>query len=435
MASREERQQKLREYLCGVDEVAPDADVIEAMITVLNTNGVFVPQDLVGVTEEEVAGCWPSDNPDGKTSGPPLGRRAFLRRAARLANTTLSTSAPSGSGGATAMELSLPGGAAQPQQPVCKAAPELQELLGVANAMDIATELSATVAESDSVADILSSCNCNLADLSYLNIPDESIFRAMKADSLHSAKASKQKFTYIDLCSKVLLPMWLPYDAVGGRVPAQQQQAEASSSTLEALSTALQHSKPAHRTFRSYQQWLSCFLRYAVVAIGTGQLTLSQVISYLATITRLSEESRIRGQAMLAVHYDAEFRRSVAARAKCGDKVDLDKEFAKIDEDILEASKAKLRLSNQHRDDGSGPPVGADAKAAAASQKMAAQLEATKKELREARQQQQNRVMAASSPNKSGNDRQEYSDRQTKRFTRFKQMQTWKKSKSGGKGK
>ena len=416
----------LRAFLKSVDSVAPDDDIIEAMVAKLAVNGITGKEDLIGCTEEEVGAVWDASGP-----GPVLGRVAFLRRAARLANmqappTSVSTSSQ--------LEQSS-------SQSKVQATSEMVEMLGATSALEIAQQLAGMKGggtEMSTVQDYLG--ESGMEALPFWLVADDQVFRALKIECIAAEKSNKVPFTFVDLTSRHLLPLWLPTDAIGGRfVPDHAPAAGTNTEPLQALGSALRSSMPSSRSFKSIQQWISCYLKYMVAVVCSKQWTLPQAVAHLAIIMRLSEEGRgKRDGGLLAVVYDCLIRQTWSQRCKAGERINFEEVTQKVHEDVLDAARAKLRLQDTvDKEDPSRLIAHGGAQAAA----LAKQLDATKKELAQARRNQDMRTAAASQPGVSSasprkqENNESYSGRQLKRHQRFQQLKSWKSSSSGYGGK
>ena len=360
--------------------------------------GYTQPSQLNLAEPGEVIGIFPAEGA-GKLTPPD---KSFLRRAIQKASQPLEQFAvPLPPAPEVAMPLPRPD--------------RLQDLFGLeVSAESVAMALSAKPPQVD-VHDLLSKVDC--ASLPSALILDVSVWQALSADSWQAKKKGKQAFTYVDLTSKVMLPHWLPPDALN--VKKGQEKApvlEPGADTLQVLSAALQSAGAEERSAKSFQQWVAIFLRYVPLAVAVGQLTWPVALSHMATVTKLSEQERVaRSTGWIAIKYDAAVRKSWSRRLLQGDPdLDIPKEAAKINEEVLEevrsrdqAAQAMMASSSSSasRSAQASQPSwtetaaeGALAKVGAAAQAMTRRAEAASREIAQAEKNLSSREEALQGP-------------------------------------
>lgn len=104
---------------------------------------------------------------------------------------------------------------------------------------------------------------------------DTPVWQLLNAENLAAQLAGRTAFSYVDLTSKAMLPMWMPGDAIGGKTITGKcdWDPSASSATIVALGAALKAATQTPKFFRSLAQWNGVFVRYATAAVAMGQLT------------------------------------------------------------------------------------------------------------------------------------------------------------------
>ena len=111
-------------------------------------------------------------------------------------------------------------------------------------------------------------------------------------------------FTFVDLTAKEFLPVWMPQSTVSAKGKELEAEGTLETQTLGKLGEALRKATTTSRAFRSVTQWTLAFQRYAVVAVGTGQLTQVTVYWHMAIILKLvEEEATNKGDSMVAILY------------------------------------------------------------------------------------------------------------------------------------
>ena len=370
-------------FLQTVD-VAPPANVA-ALVAGLSAGGYAEPEHLNMAEANEVLSVFPADG-EGKLAPPD---KSFLRRAIMKAS----------------MPPLLPPVAAAavvnpPELPVqIPRSDRLQDLFGMEiSAESVASALAAKPPPVD-VHDLLTKAEC--ASLPSALIVDVSVWQALAADSLQAKKKGRQAFTYVDLTSKVMLPPWLPADALVVKKGQERAPAlEPGADTLQVLSVALQNATVETRQTKSFQQWVAIFLRYVPLAVATGQWTWPVALSHMATITKLAETERLhKTTGWIALQYDEAIRKSWSRRLLQGDPdVDIPREAAIINEEVLDEVRSRdlakaaapASSSSSSRTAGAQPSweeaaaEGALAKVGAAAQAMSKRAEAASREIAQA---------------------------------------------------
>ena len=331
---------ELQEFLKAVDEDGTPTQVVEAAFTVLkDVFQIEATSALDGVSRDDIDATYKGESMN-------VAVKAFLKRAANVA--TLA-------GAAKRMRLSSPASVASgsplPPQAAYTASLDSQtisELVGPdASSMTIAKLLALKSQSVDIPAKLK---GASLDKLPYHLQAGTIVWRILEADNASAIAASrKTAFAYVDLTAKELLPLWLPYDAVGGKnaLGSEWQQyidPQAASNTIAQLGQALQAATSTKRYFRSFAQWNGAFLKYAAVAVSCGQLSWTNVLTHVNVVCQLHEQQRTSGEALyLPMLYDEFLRKQVARRAEQQDpELDLNIVFGRIDQQILDTCKSRL---------------------------------------------------------------------------------------------
>ena len=375
--------QTLIDFLVTVDTSPPN--FVEAIAKGLFHGGFDSPATLNKADAVEVIAMFPTEGEGSLTPA----KKAFIRRAIDVASRPIVPPAAA-SGGPVVQQVSR--------------LDELRDVFGAgASAESVAAALAAKAPPID-VHDLLSKIACG--DLPSTMLPQVSIWQALAADLDQAGKHGRKAFTYVDFTSSVMLPPWLPRDAVGGK-KAQREAPEldpdASTASLQALSSALQAAVAEPRSLRSPQQWSSVFWRYAPMAVAMGQLSWSSVIAYHATIMQLWEQERLaRSTGFIPVLYDVALRKSWTRRCQQNDPhLDIPADCAKINKEVLETVRCQVAVAAScstlalpaSRISSSSSSLwvdaaadGALAKAGAAAQAITRRAEAASRELAKAEQ-------------------------------------------------
>ena len=222
-----------------MDESAPD--YVSSIVSGLKLGGFTEPSQLNQANEAEVISAFPQEEA-GKLN--PAGK-AFVRRAIAQA---------------THGHLAL----ALPAPPCPPRVDKLNDLFGLEiSAEAVANALGSRLPPVD-VQDLLLKAQCS--GLPSAMMLDVSIWQALAADSAACKRTGKTMFTYVDFTSKLMLPPWLPADAVSGKKRrlegGSDLDPESSTSSLQALSSALQSATAGPRSLKSLTQRAAIFLRY-----------------------------------------------------------------------------------------------------------------------------------------------------------------------------
>ena len=214
----------------------------------------------------------------------------------------------------------------------------------------------------------------NLDGLAHGLVPDVALFNLLSSEKKVAQIASRAAFLYVDLTAKEVLPTWLTAESVGGKAPGVE--GTSATNTVEALGAALRAASSTARSFKSFPQWLAAYTRYGAAAIACDNITVCMFLAYQSVIARIAEDQRVRGKPIhLAFIYDELFRRSIAQRLRQGEVVDMEKAFAKTDEETLEIAKSRFEntLEAASSFDRAGAPMSEfDATQSALSKQMAA---------------------------------------------------------------
>ena len=105
-------------------------------------------------------------------------------------------------------------------------------------------------------------------------IPSAVVFRAMLAEVSKAAEESRVPYLYCDLTCREMLPLWLPEEAVGGKLvlpgalESQPVSDAGGAHAMEHLFTKALRAMTQHpRFFRSMSQWASCIQRHNIAAV------------------------------------------------------------------------------------------------------------------------------------------------------------------------
>ena len=367
---------QMMDFLLTVD-AAPPA-YVAAISTVLVTGGFDTSATLNQADAAEVLAMFPSAGEERVTA--PM--KAFIRRAIACASAPAAAS--------TALAVLPPTPQVQPQS-------QLNEIFGQGTSAEaVAAALAAKTPPVD-VHEVLGKISCGALPPSM--IVELAVWQALTADSEQAKKFGRTAYTFVDFTSTAMLPPWLPRDAVGGRKSANglaDLNPDAGTASLQALSTALQGAVAEPRTLRSIAQWASVYWRYAPLALGTGQMDLSAVIAYHATIMRLAEQERLaKSHGFVALLYDVALRKSWSRRCQqCDPNLSIMAECVNVNSDILETVRSQVhaasaaaatagfpRGASSSTGWGSGAPDSVLAKAGAAAQAITKRAEAASKEM------------------------------------------------------
>ena len=325
-------------FLVAVDDIPPKSSIIEGVSSWLTARGFSDPRMLEGVSEADVD----ANNPPAD-----LTTKAFLKRALRCVEVAQQAKRqrslnPVDRGqvnGSLGGEVGGAGDAAS-------------RLLGVLGGEVSALALAQGFSAVSKTLDISQRIeNSPLAGLPFHMQPEAKIWQQLEVETVAAASCSPPRvaFTYIDLTSKEVLPLWLSPDAIGGKltVPGESEwcmDANASLKTLGQLGAALSSATATPRFFRSLSQWSATFTRYATVAIAFNQMTLPVVLTYMNLIFQIVEEEKASGNsAYLAILYDDLLRRDFARRSERRDPTFvLLNEVQRVNKQIMQAARTRL---------------------------------------------------------------------------------------------
>ena len=152
--------------------------------------------------------------------------------------------------------------------------------------------------------------------------PEQDVFQVL-VDGQQEALADtppRVACTFVDLTSRGTLPLWLPQEAIGGRVhlsgDSELLNGSSGTQTLSQLTQALRGATAAPRFFRTMGQWTATFMRFGIAATAAGQWQMSEVLTHIDVILQLSEQEKAAGQSpFVALVYDEMVRRSWELRA------------------------------------------------------------------------------------------------------------------------
>ena len=219
-------------FLLAVDEHPPKSNVIEGVSSWLSERGITDPRMLEGVSEADVD----SNNPPKD-----LITKAFLKRTLRCVEVAqqakrqkaLNPVEKSPANGLNGGELGCAG--------------DMSRLLSVVGGDSSALALAQGILGGPKTLDISQRIeNSTLKGLPFHMQAEAKIWQQLEADSAAAAACVPPRvaFTYIDLTSKEVLPLWLSPDTIGGKVSMSGESewcidANASLKTLGQLGAAL----------------------------------------------------------------------------------------------------------------------------------------------------------------------------------------------------
>ena len=327
----------------AVDEPPCSSLVQAAAIKFLMGIQITVPAAMAGL-------AWPDLE---KEAGFPTNilEKAFLRRALELANAVHSARVANKTGGGSQAASSQLVPVAAPVQ-----APDfsfLQQQLSLSGNEVSAHVVAAGLLQTAVVPrTLLAAVNVTLP---HTSMADASVFQLLDAERRSAAAAvpTRQAFSFLDLTSRELLPIWMTQDMIGGRMLLAGESSlldgTGAASTVAALGQALRAATSTPRFFSSFQQWSVVFMPYLPVAVACTHLTWGQGLNYFGMIGQLAEEERVSaGHSYLAFVYDEMTRKAWASRVRAGDVVDFEAETVCRDKTMLDLARARLDLVLQH---------------------------------------------------------------------------------------
>jgi len=336
----------LEDYVKNVEEVAPHPDVLKAAVTYFTKVKITAPSQLAGLVPEDL-GNMPEE----------ILVRGLIRRAVIAASVAQKMAAATPASQSTTATVTTP---AMSQQ--------LALAGNETSALAVAASLTGVQATPRDLLKVK-----NLDGLAHGLVPDVALFNLLSSEKKVAQIATRAAFLYVDLTAKEVLPVWLTAESVGGKAPGVE--GTSATNTVEALGAALRAASSTARSFKSFPQWLAACTRYGAAAIACDNITMCMFLAYQSVIARIAEDQRVRGKPIqLAFIYDELFRRSIAQRLRQGEVVDMEKAFAKTDEETLEIAKSRFESTLEAASfDRAGAPMSEfDATQSALSKQMAA---------------------------------------------------------------
>ena len=216
---------------------------------------------------------------------------------------------------------------------------------GVASAHSLAKMLAP--GKTADVAHLLS--KAGLKNTAFGLQAEQLLWNNMQQHTDECKQAGKVAFLFVDLTCKEALPMWLTPDLIRGKFQIHDDgelplQGQVPISSLQDLGKALKSAAASPRFFRTVGQWSGAFLRYAVVAVATEQLSWPTVLAHMDIVLQLTEQERMKGnRPFLAFLYEELLRKSWARRAEKGDPaLNISAEAQKVDKDLLDIARHRL---------------------------------------------------------------------------------------------
>ena len=304
---------------------------MQAVFSLLTSLKLVLPKHLVGVELDDLraeAG-YPKD----------VFTKAFITKTLKMAGNVGAAK--------TGTSSSVPMGSSPLAQPYSP----MMNLLGGESAMRVAAAMS----RGDKPVDMDSKLKASMfGKLPWHLVVDAQVWQLLSAETTTAAASIPKRvpFCYVDLAAKEMLPMWMAPEAVGGKahLPGDNDVladgAGSSNTPMAALGAALEGMSGNPRFFRSLDQWVAAWWRYAVPAICLGHLTWPAVLGHVNTIMRLAEECKTEGggaSTYLPVLHDDLLRRNLAKRAEQRDPdLDIELTMQKPDKAVLEAARTRL---------------------------------------------------------------------------------------------
>lgn len=130
---------------------------------------------------------------------------------------------------------------------------------------------------------------------------EQALWNNMQQHADECKLAVRIPFLFVDMTSKETLPMWLTPDLIGGKFQMHDDgewplHGHVPISSWQDLGKALKSATASHQS--SSEQFLSgrAFMRDAVVAVATGQLSWPVVLAHVDNVLQLVEQERMEGQ-------------------------------------------------------------------------------------------------------------------------------------------
>ena len=169
-------------------------------------------------------------------------------------------------------------------------ASQVQEIVGEdSSAATVAKLVTAGTDEVD-IAENLK--KVHMAKLPYHMQCDKAVWKVLDAGNRSAAAAKRQTFAYVDLAAKVVLPLWLPQDTIGGKslFGSEWHKSDAGATSLPELGQALQAATLQRKIFRSIAQRTGAFCKYAAAATPMYQMSCSRALAYMSVVMRIHEQ-------------------------------------------------------------------------------------------------------------------------------------------------
>ena len=417
----------MNDWLAEVDaEDGPAPDVIESMVELLKGAGITSPRHFVMAEPDEVAALWST-----------AGGKSFLRRAVKAANAAFGASSS-----ATAAVEATPPMADGVADVAAGNAERLADIFG-------GSELAAAVVHASTGAQPAG--DVNVAELlkqggfentPYSLVPEIAVWQGLEAESKAARKAARTAFTFVDLTSRAVLPVWMSSSHVGGSESAMLA-ADTPLSTLGALSSALKGAMGNPRSFRTTAQWSAAWNRYSIVAVCCRQFTPATAHSHFDVICKLAEDERLSSRSpLLAILYDALLRETWARRARLADAtLDIALEAQELQKPILDSARQRLDSTGLRGTGGGGfsssssvhaflDAESASARQASAAQALTRKAESTARALSHQQTElaKRERAMRSPSPPSRGERKQKRYKMPDPGSRKDKREQWWKKT-------
>ena len=235
----------------------------------------------------------------------------------------------------------------QQQQLQVQAHPDLtQELRAIlgneASALRVADALAAGGGGRPDIGDAMKKIGLSKLPDSF-NV-EQDVYFALHLDNAAAKKSGRTvAFTYIELTSQAVLPIYMPPEAVGGKTSLASDEVGMGgySGNLAQLGQALKSLTSSVRCFRTMSQWSTAFIRYSVAAMAMEQVTLDWVVCHQQMVMRIAIEETT----MVAILYDELQRKAWARRSSRGDSsLNLIEEVTTKSLSSLELAKSRVKI-------------------------------------------------------------------------------------------
>ena len=149
-----------------------------------------------------------------------------------------------------------------------------QSALALANAVNLHQHTAKPLEEVVDVQELL--LGAKLEDTPADGIADNAMFVDLMKKTKQAKSQGRVPFSFVDITQKEFLPLWLTPESIGGRTAVAGDDVVLDSNqdtaTVAKLTEALKSATAAPRFFRNLNQWVACFVKYAVLASSCGQL-------------------------------------------------------------------------------------------------------------------------------------------------------------------